>query len=188
MELPPHTEVLVSCKAKQSIKHFGTACGVAQSASNSWQYAEDALVIGSTLMAPNKATHYILVMNQSNATRTLHEGTQLFPVESLKQVQKRLCVYYDFSNWESDDEELSDVRAAGTKGRNAPAETPRVNARDVRMDQNDLPEHLHPLMQWIAKDISMREREELAAVIYEYRDMFSSVPEDMAQTDLITHY
>ncbi len=29
VELPPHIEVLVSCKATQSIKHFGTACAVA---------------------------------------------------------------------------------------------------------------------------------------------------------------
>ena len=39
---------------------------------------------------------------------------------------------------------------------------------DVRLDSKDLPEHLQPLMEWIAEDITPREREELAAAIYEY--------------------
>ncbi len=42
-------------------------------------------------------------------------------------------------------------------------------------------------MEWIAEDITTRECEELAAAIYEYRDVFSSCPEDMGQTDLFTH-
>ena len=75
VELPPHSEVLVSCKASQSIKHFGTSCAVAQPANNSWRYAEDGLVIGSSFVSPDKATHHIPVMNLSAATRSLHEGT-----------------------------------------------------------------------------------------------------------------
>ena len=75
VEFPLHSEVLVSCKATQSIKHFGTSCAVAQPVGNNWRYAEDGLVIGSSLVAPDKATHHIPVMNLSDATRTLHEGT-----------------------------------------------------------------------------------------------------------------
>ncbi len=75
VELPPHTEVLVSCKATQSIKHVGMACAVAQPASTSWHCAEDGLVIGSSLVAPDKVIHPIPVMNLSDATRTLYEGT-----------------------------------------------------------------------------------------------------------------
>ncbi len=64
-------------------------------------------------MAPNKVTHYIPVMNLSDATWTLHEGTRLgdvFPVELLKQVQEMLWVDSGLSDWDSDDEELIDVR------------------------------------------------------------------------------
>ncbi len=61
VQLPLHTEVLVSCKATQSIKHFGTSCAVTQPASNSWFYAEDGLVIGSSLVAPDKVTHHMPV-------------------------------------------------------------------------------------------------------------------------------
>ncbi len=50
---------------------------------------------------------------------------------------------------------------------------------DARMDPKDLPEHLQPLMQDLADDLTLREHEELAAAIYEYRDVFSSVPADM---------
>ena len=39
----------------------------------------------------------------------------------------------------------------------------------------------------LADDLTLREREELAAAIYEYRDVFSSGPADMGQTDLVTH-
>ncbi len=86
------------------------------------------------------------------------EGTWLgdaFPVESLKKVQEMLWVDSDFSDWDSDDEELKDIRAAGTVGRNASAKTPRVNTRDdACMDPKDLPEHLQLLMEWIATYMS----------------------------------
>ena len=55
------------------------------------------------------------------------------------------------------------------------------------MDPKDLPEHPQPLMEWISEDITAEEREEVAAAIYEYRDVSSSGPEDMGQTDLVTH-
>ncbi len=77
----------------------------------------------------------------------------------------------------------TDVRA---KGKGASAKTPNA-CDDVRMDPKGLPEHLQPLMEWISEDITTREREELAAAIYQYQDVFSSGPEDVGQTDLVTH-
>ncbi len=55
------------------------------------------------------------------------------------------------------------------------------------MDPERLPEHLKPLMLDLSEDITIREREELAVAIYEYQDVFSSVPDDMGCTDLVTH-
>ena len=46
IQLPPQTEVLVSCKATPGIKYFGRPHTVAQPTDNSWRYAEDGLVIG----------------------------------------------------------------------------------------------------------------------------------------------
>ncbi len=133
---------------------------MAQPASNSWRYAKDGLVIGSSLVAPDKATRHIPVMNLSDATRTLHEGTRLrdiFLVESLKPVQEMLWVDSDFPDWDSDDDELTDVRATSITSRSASAKTPRATARDdVHMDPKDLPEHLQPLMKWISEDINSR--------------------------------
>ncbi len=117
--------MLVSSRANKGTKSFGAACAVAQPANNNWQYAEDGLVIGSSLVVSNKATYYIWVMNLSDATRTLHEGTRLgevFPVELIKQVPKLLWVDSDFSH--------SDVCAASIAGRNASAKTPRINTCD----------------------------------------------------------
>ena len=99
-----------------------------------------------------------------------------------------LWVDSDLSDWESDDDELTDVRATGVTSKSASAKTPRINARDdTRMDPKDLPEHLQPLMEWISEDITTHELKELAAAIYEYRDVFSSGPGNMGQTDPVTH-
>ncbi len=99
-----------------------------------------------------------------------------------------LWVNSDLSDWESDDDELTDVRATGITSKSASAKTPNANTRDdVRMGPKDLPEHLQPLMEWISEDITTRDSEKLAAASCEYRDVFSSGPEDMAQTDLVTH-
>ncbi len=77
-----------------------------------------------------------------------------------------LWVDSDLSDWESDDDELTYVHATGIKGKGTSAKTP--NARDdARMDPKNLPEHLQPLMEWISEDVTTREREELAAAIYE---------------------
>ncbi len=42
-------------------------------------------------------------------------------------------------------------------------------------------------MEWAAEDRTIREQEELAGAIYEYKDVFSSGPKDMGRTDLVTH-
>ncbi len=94
-------------------------------------------------MAPDKATHHIPVMNLSDATRTLHEGTQLediYLVESFKHVQEMLWVDSDLSDWESDDDELTNVGATGIMKRSASAKTPLANAHDdMRMDPQKSP-------------------------------------------------
>ncbi len=72
-------------------------------------------------------------MNLSDVTRTLHEGSLLgdvFSVELLKQVQAKLSLDSDLSDWESDYEELMDVCVVGITGRNMSAKTPRINVRN----------------------------------------------------------
>ncbi len=94
------------------------------------------------------------------------------------------------SDWDSDsdDGELVDVCTAVSTYVGTGKKIPRCNeCMDTRLNPKDLPEHLQPLMEWIAEDITPGEREELAAAIYEYRDVFSSGPEDMGQTNLVTH-
>ncbi len=55
------------------------------------------------------------------------------------------------------------------------------------MDPKSLPEHLQPLMEWVAEDLIIRKREELAVAIYKYTDVFSSGRTDIGSTDLVTH-
>ncbi len=74
IQLPPQTEVLVNCKATPGIKYFGVPHAVEQLADNSWRYAEDGLVIGSSLNAPDCGTHYLPVMNLLDALCTKGPG------------------------------------------------------------------------------------------------------------------
>ncbi len=74
VELPPQTEVLVSCKVGQGTKYFGTPHMVAQPSGNSWHCAKDGLVIGSSLLAHDSEMHCIPVTNLSDAPHTLHQG------------------------------------------------------------------------------------------------------------------
>ncbi len=55
------------------------------------------------------------------------------------------------------------------------------------MDTTYLPEYMQPLMEGVADDLSLRQREELAAAIYEFRDVFSSGNTDMGRTSLVKH-
>ena len=55
------------------------------------------------------------------------------------------------------------------------------------MDPADLPEYLQPLMEGVSEDLTLRQREELAAAIYEHWDVFSSGPMDMGRTGLVKH-
>ncbi len=47
---------------------------------------------------------------------------------------------------------------------------------DVRLDPKELLEYLQPLMEWIAEDITTRERGELAAAIYDTIDTGENCP------------
>ncbi len=97
-----------------------------------------------------------------------------------------LWVDSDLSDWELVDDELTELRAAGITGKGASTKTHKARD-DVHIDPMDVPEQLQPLMEWISEYITTREREELAEAIYEYRDVFSSGPEDMGETDFVNH-
>ncbi len=59
-----------------------------------------------------------------------------------------LWVDSDLSDWESDDDELTDVRATGIMSKSASVKTPRANGHDdACMDPKNLPEHLQPRME-----------------------------------------
>ncbi len=42
-------------------------------------------------------------------------------------------------------------------------------------------------MEGVSEDLTLRQREELAAAFYENRDVFSSGPTDMGRTGLVKH-
>ncbi len=104
IELPPHTEVLVSCKGGQGTKYFGMPHMGAQPSGNRWCYTEDGLVIELSLLARDSETHCIPVTNLSDAPCTLYKGARIgdvYPVTSLKQAHEALEVDPQSSDWDS---------------------------------------------------------------------------------------
>ncbi len=152
VELPPRTVVFVSCRVTKGIKHLVVAY--------QQQCTEGGLVIGSSLGAPNTATHYIPVMNLSDDTCTLHEATWLgdvFLFESLKQGQEMLSVGSELPDWDLDYEELldmgmTDVSGGSAQGKHSCAYT-RVYAR---MNHKVLPEYLQPFKEGLAEHLCLR--------------------------------
>ena len=87
------------------------------------------------------------------------------------------------SESDSDNEELLDVRTADNVSFGGKHSCSNTCTND-RMDPKDLPEHLQPLMEGLAEDITFREREEMVAAIYKYRDVVRRG--DMGRTVLVT--
>ncbi len=167
---------------------------MAQPCSNQWRYAEDGLVIGSVLKTPDQIETVIPVMNLTNELRTLYKGTRIgeaHAVTKYDRVEGRLppVSRYDDDSEDSEDEGwLRDERVKYRPDITFQGSAAFCPTRvDIRMDPADLPEYLQPLMEGVSEDLTMRLREELAAAIYEHRDVFSSGPTDMGRTGLVKH-
>ncbi len=194
LELPARTEVIVPCKPTHASSWLQRTAAVAQPCSNQWRYAEDRIVIGSALKTPDQPETIIPVMNLTDEPRTLYRGTQIgeaHVITKCDNVEGMLpmttCIVED-SEDSNDEGWLRDGRVkyrpkATLQGRAAF----RPVSVDPRMDPADLPEYLQPLMEGVADDLTLQQREELAAAIYEYRDVFSSGPTDMGRTELVKH-
>ncbi len=151
-------------------------------------------MIGSALKTPDQPETVIPVMNLTDEPRTLYRGTRIgeaHVITKCENVEGMLpmttCNFEDSEDSE-DEGWLRDgrikYRPEATLRRRAAFRPVRV---DPRMDPVDLPEYLQPLMEGVADDLTLQQREELAGAIYEYRDVFSSGPTDMGRTGLVKH-
>ncbi len=194
VELPAMTEVVVPCKATHASRWLQKTAAVAQPCSNQWRYAEDGIVIGSALKTPDQPETVIPVMNLMDEPRTLYRDTRIREAHVITKCDNvdgmLLMTTCDFEDSEDSEDEgwLWDGRV-----KYRPEATLRGCAAfrpvrvDPRMDPVDLPEYLQPLMEGVADDLTLQQREELAAAIHEYRDVFSSGPTDMGRTGLVKH-
>ncbi len=133
-------------------------------------------------------------MNLTDEPRTLYRGTRIGEAHLITKcdsVEGMLpATTCDFEDSE-DSEDEGWLRDGRIKYR--PEATLRVRAAfrptrvDPRMDPADLPEYLQPLMEGVADDLTLQQREELAAAIYEHRDVFSSGPTDMGRMGLVKY-
>ncbi len=165
-----------------------------QPCSNQWRYTENGVVIGSALKTPDQTETVIPVMNLTDEPRTLYRGTRIGEAHAVTKYDRVECRLPAVSRYDDDSEDsendgwLRDGRVKYRpdimlQGRSAFCPT-RV---DIRMDPVDLPEYLQWLMEGVSEDLTLHQREELAAAIYEHRDVFSSCPTDMGRTGLVKH-
>ncbi len=194
VELPARTEVIVPCKPTDASSWLQKTAAVAQPCSNQWHYAEDGIVIGSALKTPDQPESIIAVMNLTDEPRTLYRGTRIREAHVITKcdtmegmLPMTTCDFEDSEDSEDEGwlrEGCVKYRPEGTLRGRAVFKPTRV---DTRMDPADLTEYLQPLMEGVADDLTLRQREELAAAIYEYRDVFSSGPTDMGRMGLLKH-
>ncbi len=86
---------------------------------------------------------------------------------------------------ESDNDELLDICNVGVVSY---SNRGKYSSTSIHLDAcMDLSEHLQPLMKGLANDLAASNNVELAVANYECKNIFSSGPGDMKQTDLVTH-
>ncbi len=192
VELPARTEVIVPCKPTHASKWLQKTAAEAHPCSNQSRYAEDGIVIGSALKTPDQPETVIPVMNLTDESRTLYRGTRIgeaHVITKCDNVEGMLPVTTCELEDSEDSEDEGWLRDGHVKYR--PEATLRGWAVfrptrvDPRMDPADLPEYLQPLMEGVADDLILQQREEMAAAIYEYRDVFSSGPTDIGRKVLL---
>ncbi len=194
VELPARTEVIVQCKPTCASSWLQWSAAVAQPCSNQWHYTEDGLIIGSALKTPDQTETVIPVMNLTGEPRTLYRGTRIgeaHAVTKYDRVEGRLPAVSRYDDDIEDSEDEGWLRDARVKYRPDIMLQGRAAFRptrvDIHMDSADLPEYLLTLMEGVSEDFTLHQREELAAAIYEHRDVFSSGPTDMGRTGLVKH-
>ncbi len=77
VELPGRTEVIVPCKPTHASSWLQKTAAVAKSCSNQWRYAENGIMIESSLKTPDQPETVIPVMNLTDEPHTLYRGTRI---------------------------------------------------------------------------------------------------------------
>ncbi len=134
------------------------------------------------------------VMNLTDEPRTLYRGTRIGEAHVITKCDRVEGLLLTDPR-DSNDSEVSEDEGWLRDGRVQYCPDTTLQGRatfrparvDVRMDPVDLPEYLKPLMEGVADDLTLRQREELAAAIYEFRGVFSRGPTDMGRTGLVKH-
>ncbi len=193
VELPAWTEVIVPCKPTHASSWLRRTAAVAQPCSNQWRYAEYGIIVGSALKTPDQSETVIPVTNLNDEPRTLYRGTRIeeaHVITKCDRVEGMLPMTPQGTNDSEDSDDEGWLRDGRIKYRpdttlqgRATFQPARV---DVRMDPVDLTEYLQPLMEGVADDLTLRQRKELAATIYNFRDVSAVARQTWAELDWLS--
>ena len=159
--IPPRSEVTVTCQAEGKAKAIPTQFATVEPWDGYGRMARDSLFVGATLTDPAALRCFIPIMNTSDMDRCVRRGTTvgvMYPATGVTAVNEE-----------------------------SPADMTSTDRGSRGCEPVELPAYLKPLMDGLSEDLSAVQRNQLAATLYEYRDVFSEGPHDMGRTNLVTH-
>ena len=192
--LPARSEMVIRGKAEKTIRQVKVAYGLLEPSGRASRLCQHGISVGAALTAVGGDYVPVPVVNTSDREFLLRKGTTIAILKPATHVQ----------GWQETSNGCEVLRTplmSGHKSGESKATEDGSSSERVRktglareacrerrqMCPNDLPDHLKPLVENLAEDITVKQKEIISAAIYEYRDVFSEGPEDMGCTSLVTH-
>ena len=171
--IPSRSKTVIKCKAERMMKRALAPWAVLGPSHRAQTLQKSGINIGSALTGAKLETVPVHLVNTSNQEYLIRRGTTLAVMRPTTSIQKG-------ADHKANRGTVS-VRVM-TADPNATAQAGRQRAR-VKIEK--VPEHIRPLFEGISSEITPLQKEELAAKLTRYQDVFRRGPDNMGCTDLV---
>ena len=162
--IPPHTEILVKGKPEALHKRMRTELAIIEPSKMMKTLEGHGVYMGTAVTTTTQDRVPMSLINTSGETQLVRKGTTLAMMHPAVDV-------------EDQDEVIRLNRPEGEKSKNAWTSS----------QGQELPDHLKPLLEGLAKDVTLEQKQRLIDLIARYKDVFSQGPMDAGRTDLVKH-
>ena len=170
--LPPRTELAVSGRPEAMNKRLTSLYSCVEPSPTMHRKSKQQILTGCAVVQTNARHITVPLMNTSDETHVLRKGT----VIGIMRATSKVCTQ------ETPYDPLG-------LGRDRVSKLPN-SSNSPNCQQTKPPctlDHVAPLMNDLATDITQAQRTELQETLLEYQDVFSSGPEDVGLTDMVEH-
>ena len=168
--LPPRTELSVTGKAEAMSKRIPTFYSCVEPSPSMKRRARNHVLTGCAVVQTNAINIPVPLMNTGEDTQVLKKGTVIAIMKAASQIDSEDANYDKLG--------LGIGRQPKYKTETSPVEGLSKMAQY---------EHIAPLLNNIASDITQSQRSQLQETLMEFADVFSSGPEDIGLTDQVKH-